>query len=75
MLMLNFRGADSFQSGLWTSTMKTRALEPAEVLLTAALGPGGHTAVWASPVRVRGTVLTTFMAICLLDGGLLPGGP
>ena len=44
--MLNFRGADSFQSGLWTSTMKTRALEPAEVSLTAALGPGGYTAVW-----------------------------
>ena len=74
-MILNFRGANSFQSGLWTSNMRSKALEPTEVSPTAALGPDGHTALWASPVRVRGTVLTTFMAICLLGGGLLPGGP
>ena len=54
--------------------MRSKALEPVEVSLTAALGPDGHTALWASPIRVRGAVLTTFMAICLLGGGLLPGG-
>ena len=62
-----FRGANSFQSGLWTSNMRSRALEPAEVSLTAALGLDGHTALWASLVKPRGTVLTTFMAICLLE--------